>query len=462
MNTTLGFYGAAGTVTGSRFLLEHEGSRLLIDCGLFQGLKALRLLNWSPTPFDPRSVDALALTHAHIDHSGYIPRLVKAGFRGPIYCTPATRELADILLLDAARLHEEDADYANRKGFSKHHPALPLFTETDARRALELFETRPPEHSFDAAGFEVQFHPAGHILGSTFIEVKDGNQTMVFSGDLGRFDAPLHVDPAPLPECDTLVLESTYGNRTHGDVPLEDQLLEPFKETIRRGGVILIPAFAVARVQLVLLLLWRLMDAGGLPRIPIHIDSPMAVDVTKVYQRYDRSGELDIAPGELHARGVTLHRSVEQSKALNHVPGPLIIISSSGMLTGGRVLHHLRRLLPDHRNLLVLVGYQAAGTRGRSLLDGAKTLRMHGQEIPVRSRFVEVDALSAHADVDDLMRWVASAPHPPKTIFLTHGESDGLEALAAKVRGEGTKAIIPALNDRFVGDNASGWSKLDA
>ncbi|HLF70779.1 MAG TPA: MBL fold metallo-hydrolase, partial [Dehalococcoidia bacterium] len=355
----LGFYGGAGTVTGSRFLLETAGKRLLIDCGLFQGLKPLRLLNWEPTPFEPSSVDAVVLTHAHIDHSGYLPRFVSAGFTGPIYCTPGTRELAEILLLDAARINEEDAEYANRKGFSKHHPALPLFTEADAYAAIRLMRPRSPEVAFDVdiEGVSVTLHDAGHILGAAFAEVgcalDDGSSTtLVFSGDVGRYDAPLHRDPKPLPACDTLVMESTYGDRLHSQESLEDQLRGPMQAAFARNGTILIPSFAVARAQLVLLLLRELMEAGRLPTMPIHIDSPMAVDVTDVYRRYAASGELEVSRADLMPKGVRFHRSVEQSRALNHMPGPRIIIAASGMMTGGRVLHHMRRLLPDRRNLL--------------------------------------------------------------------------------------------------------------
>jgi metallo-beta-lactamase family protein len=399
------------------------------------------------------------LTHAHIDHSGYLPRLVKAGYSGPIFCTAPTRELVEILLLDAARLQEEDAEYANRKGFSKHHPALPLFAESDVRQTLKLLRPVGFNEEFEAAGFTCRFHQTGHILGAGFVEVQAGRR-LVFSGDLGRFGVPLHVDPAPLPECDTLILESTYGDGLHPSVPLEEQLLRPFEEAIRRRGTILIPAFAVARAQLILLLLSDLMDSGRLPRIPIHIDSPMATDVTRIYLRYEGTGELDVARRELSARGVGFHRSVEESKALNHVPPPLVIISSSGMLTGGRVLHHLRRLLPDSRNLIVLVGYQAAGTRGRSLLDGARTIRMHGQDIPVRARFVQVGALSAHADARDLVAWLGTAPQPPGTAFLVHGEDLALKSLAATLRNKVDQVIIPALNEQFVAVEGDGWAPV--
>jgi metallo-beta-lactamase family protein len=465
MALTLGFFGGAGTVTGSKFLLEADGRRLLIDCGLFQGLKDLRLMNWQAPPFKPASIDAIVLTHTHLDHSGYLPRLVKSGYRGPIFCTSATRELAEILLLDAARLQEEDAEYANRKGFSKHRPALPLFTEQDALSALRQFHAVERETWWEPAGFQVRLLNAGHILGSTFVEVAataDGGaeHRIVFSGDLGRYNAPLHADPDPRPECDTLVLESTYGDRLHDPTPLLDQIRVPFQQAIARGATILVPAFAVARAQLVTLLLTRLIEAGELPPVPVHIDSPMAVDVTQTYERYLRSDELDQLPGDgqrhLFPLHVTFHRTVQESKALNDLPGPRIIISASGMLTGGRVLHHMLRLLPDSRNLLVLVGFQAAGTRGRAIQEGARFVRMHGENIPVRAQTISVEGLSAHADRDELLRWLHSSETMPRTVFLTHGEPEALSSLAARIKADPIETLIPALGSQYAFDSATG------
>ena len=461
---TLGFHGGAGTVTGSRFLLDQGGRRLLVDCGMFQGLKELRLLNWDPTPFDPRAVDAVVLTHAHIDHSGYLPRLVKAGFRGPIYCTPATGDLVAILLRDAASIQEEDAYFANKKGFSKHRPALPLFDGRDAEAALRLVEPRSHSQPFDAAGYQVTLHDAGHILGAAFAEVRaelpgGRRQTLVFSGDLGRFDAPLHLDPSPIPACDTLVIESTYGDRQHSARPLEEQIREPFQRTLANGGTVLIPAFAVARAQLVLLLLKELMADGRLPAVPIHIDSPMAYNVTDVYAHH-ASGQLDVAAADLFPRGVHFHRSVEDSKELNRLKGPRIIIAASGMMTGGRVLHHLERLLPDPRNLLVLVGYQAAGTRGRRLQEGARYLRMHGRDVPVGASFIQVEGLSAHADADELERWARSGPRLPRNVFTVHGEPEALKAMSERLGKLGMTALTPALNERYKLDDDGGW-RLD-
>ncbi len=457
----LGFHGGAGTVTGSRFLLQSGRRQLLIDCGMFQGLKELRLLNWRKPQFDPRRIDAVVLTHAHIDHSGYLPRLVSEGFRGPIYCTEATRELADILLRDAAKIQEEDAEYANRKGFSKHHPALPLFTTEDAERAIRHMEAQPMRESFDAAGFDVTLHEAGHILGSTFAEVRNVEQgrseTIVFSGDLGRYDGPMHADPEALPACDTLVMESTYGNRHHAEAPMDEQMAGPMRETLARGGIVLIPAFAVARAQLVLMLLHRMMASGELPRVPVHLDSPMAISVTDIYRRNAGTELLELKRSDLFGDWVSFHRTVEQSIALNAMAGPRIIIASSGMMTGGRVLHHLKRLLPDPNNLLVLVGYQAAGTRGRKIAEGAQYVRIHGRDIPVKARMIQIEGLSAHADVDDLERWALSGAVRPKTLFVVHGEPGSLEALSTRMERHGLQTYVPELNQEFETESGGEW-----
>jgi metallo-beta-lactamase family protein len=455
----LGFYGAAGTVTGSKFLIETEHSRLLVDCGLFQGLKELRLLNWEPTPFDPRSIDAVVLTHAHIDHSGYLPRLVKAGFGGPIYCTNPTADLVEILLLDAAKLQEEDAEYANRKGFSKHHPALPLYDARDVQRTLRLLKAVNSRGQTEAAGFAVRFYDAGHILGSSFLGISEpaSGHRFVFSGDLGRYNAPMQADPAPLPDCDTLVLEATYGDRNHPDEPMEDQVARAIMPALAAQGIVLIPAFAVARAQLLLLLIRRLMDAGRLPRVPVHLDSPMATDVTRLYRRYAEPEGLEMERHDLFGPWLTLHRSVEESKRLNGLQGPRIIIASSGMMTGGRVLHHLQRLLPDSRNLVVLAGYQAAGTRGRKLAEGARFVRVHGGDVPVRARLAQIDGLSAHADARDLVRWVGTASTPPRSVFLVHGEPAATAALGGRLGHEGLRPIIPQLNQRFELAESGEW-----
>ena len=463
MSLHLTFHGGAETVTGSRFELEVDGRHYLVDCGLFQGLKALRLLNWRAPEFDVRRIEAVFITHAHIDHTGYLPRLVKEGFRGPIYCTPATRELAEIMLMDAARIQEEDARYANRKGFSKHHPALPLFDERDARAALAHMQPVPFGKQLDVGPLRVRFHQAGHILGSAFIELdvrsSEASTSLVFSGDLGRTDQPLHPDPERLPNTDTLVLESTYGDRAHDRETFARQMASAFRKTIERRGTILIPAFAVARAQLVTLLLRDLIESGQIPAVPIHIDSPMAVDVTDIYQRHAGTSLLDALPGgqqKLFPKGVQFHRTVDESKALSALPGPRIIISASGMMTGGRVLHHLKRLLPDPLNLLLLAGFQAAGTRGRAVLEGAATVRIHGQDIPVRAQVLEAQGLSAHADRGELEKWVQSAEKPPTNLILVHGEPEALKELAREFRSKGFHPIVPRLGERFAFEPRSG------
>jgi metallo-beta-lactamase family protein len=454
----LAFHGGAGTVTGSRYLITASGQTIEVDAGLFQGLKQLRLMNWSGPAFDPHAVDTMLLTHAHIDHIGYLPRLVRQGFRGPVFCTRPTAELAEILLLDAARLQEEDAEYANRKGFSKHRPALPLYTEDDVRDALR--HLRPVDYGDGldlGSGIHARFQDAGHILGSASIVLRapaaEGDTTVVFSGDLGRYDMPLQTDPTPPPACDALVLESTYGDRNHDEKPLIEQVRGAFGRVIRGGGTILIPSFAVARVQLVALLLVDLMESGQLPHVPIHVDSPMAAEVTAVYARYRGSEYLDPElPRVTRHDGppVRFHRTVAESRQLNELPGPRIIISSSGMLTGGRVLHHLRRLAPHPGNLIALVGYQAAGTRGRALEDGAKTVRMHGEDIPVRASVLSINGLSAHADSDELVQWVKSAESRPGRVFVTHGEPEAASALARRLRDElRLRVAVPALGDEF-------------
>jgi metallo-beta-lactamase family protein len=462
MTVSLTFHGGAGTVTGSRHELQVGGQHVLIDCGLFQGLKDLRLRNWAPPTFDPRSISIVFLTHAHIDHSGYLPRLVKLGFRGNIVCTKETKELAEILLMDAAKLQVEDAEYANRKGFSKHRPALPLFDDIDARAALARFQTVPFGTWFTAGNIRARFHQAGHILGSAFVEVQAGHaeasQTIVFSGDLGRAEQPLHPDPEPLAACDTLVLEATYGDRSHDHAPLASQLAGPLRRAIKRKGIVLIPAFAVARAQLIALLLRDLVESGEIPNVPIHIDSPMAVDVTEIYASRAGSIHLDPLPdGEtvLFPRGVRFHSSIRDSQELNTLGGPRIIISSSGMLTGGRVLHHLERLLPEPKNMILLAGYQAAGTRGRSLQQGAKSLRMHGMDIPVGAEVVDLHGLSAHADREELIAWAGSASKLPREVFLVHGEESALTTLGKAIGRMGPRVQIPAMGDRYLWQQAS-------
>ncbi|MEE8112016.1 MAG: MBL fold metallo-hydrolase [Acidobacteriota bacterium] len=456
----ISFHGAAGTVTGSRHLLEAEKTRVLVDAGLFQGLKKLRLLNWQRPDFEPERIDHLLLTHTHIDHSGYLPKLVREGFRGPVHCTRATRDLAEILLMDSAKIQEEEANYANRKGFSKHRPALPLYGAGDAEKAIRLLRpVRYEEWQELSPRIRARFLQAGHILGSAMVEmdVGGGSSTVrfLFSGDIGRYDMPLHPDPKPPPACDILVVESTYGDRLHRHEPVEEQVRAPFQIVLERGGVVLIPAFAVGRSQQVTLILRELMNSGRLQDVPIHIDSPMAIDATQIYSRYLDEHNLDsclAADGRsrLFPRNVFFHRSVEESKRLNRMKGPRIIISASGMMTAGRILHHLSQRLPDRKNLLCMVGYQAAGTRGRKILRGDKQVRIHGRDVPVRAECLTVNGLSGHADRAELIRWIGSAPVPPPVVFVTHGEPESAEALAAEIRQRfGSTVLVPALGDRF-------------
>lgn len=460
MTLNLGFHGAAGTVTGSRHLLTADGTSVLVDAGMFQGLKELRELNWARPAFRPDRIDHAVLTHAHIDHSGYLPRLVRDGFRGEVRCTPGTAELARLLLLDAAHLQEEDAAYANRKGFSRHAPALPLFTTEDAEAALGRLVAADYGAWIEMSdGVRARLHNAGHILGSALVEMVIGRggrtRTVVFSGDVGGFDMPLHPDPAPPPACDVLVMESTYGDRQHTRVPLQEQLRSALLPTIERGGTVLIPAFAVGRAQQVILLLGDMMEAGALPRVPIHLDSPMAVDATRIYSAHlrDRSLDQDMAQGgtsRLNPENLRFHRTVEESKALNALPGPRVIISASGMLTGGRVLHHLARLLPDDKNLVLLVGYQAAGTRGRALLDGESEVKVHGAPVKARARILALHGLSGHGDSDELLRFLRSGAAKPRAVFLTHGEPPAAAALARRIESElGCRTFEPRLGAVF-------------
>lgn len=463
----LTFHGAAGTVTGSRHLLEAAGRRLLVDCGMFQGLKALRERNWAAPGFEPAFLDDLVLTHAHIDHTGWTPRLMQYGFKGPIHATPATAELLELMLLDAAHLQEEDAAFANKKGFSKHDPAEPLYTSIDALAALK--RVRPLDYGkWRVLSPQVRFRyrNSGHILGAAFVEMRiggavvpagganEGELTVVFSGDVGRYGVPLHVDPQPLPPCDVLVVESTYGDRTHEHTSVLSQIREAFRLTVHKRGVVLIPAFAVGRVQQVALILRELMDDGDLAEIPIHIDSPMAVDATAIYSHHLRDGNLDEGLGRggaLFPRQVSLHRTVHESKMLSALEGPRVIIAASGMMTGGRILHHLVKRLPSPHNLVLLSGYQAVGTRGRLLQDGARTLRMHGQNVPVGARVGAIEGLSSHADADEIMRWTGTCRRPPRRVFVVHGEGNAPVALAARLRSAwpGAEVTVPALGDGF-------------
>ncbi len=447
--TTISFLGAARTVTGSRFLIMHNDLKILVDCGLFQGLKDLRKRNWEPFLVDAREIDYIILTHAHIDHSGFIPRLVKQGFSGQVISTEITRELCNILLRDSGYLQEEEARYANRAGFSKHKPALPLYTVDDAVKSMQYFKTIPRDE-FVKLGSDIKFRfrKAGHILGSSIIEmwVQQGDERfkIVFSGDLGRMHTPILKDPDYVREADYLVLESTYGDRLHGEGDPARELIPIVKDIYKQRSCLLIPAFAVERTQEVIYHLVKLSRDGLIPDIPIFIDSPMAIEVTKLFEEhreiYDAEArallELD---GKSIFRAPNIHFTPSQndSKALNDRRGPMIIISASGMATGGRILHHLKERLPDPRNVVLMVGYQAVGTRGRSLLDGAKTLKIHGMYVPVKARVASISSFSAHADYGEILKWLKGIKKTkPRLVFLVHGENDASIAMAQKVQDQ--------------------------
>jgi metallo-beta-lactamase family protein len=458
--TSLSFLGATGTVTGSRFLVETADARVLVDCGMFQGLRHLRDRNWAPFPVEPDTVDAVVLTHAHLDHSGYLPALVRDGFRGPILSTAQTAALAKIVMVDSGHLQEEEAEYANAKGFSKHRPARPLYTEEDALRAAERFRHVPFDTAREVAeGVAVTLRTAGHILGSataTLAVTGRVDRTLFVSGDVGRPNHPILRPPAPPPEADVMLVESTYGDRTHEPVDeAEERLAAVVSRTAARGGTVVIPSFAVDRTEVVLLALRRLVAARRIPSLPVYVDSPMALEVLRVYRRAMASGDPEIRP-DTNAGGDpfdpgSLHelRTPEESRRLNDIDYPSIIISASGMATGGRVLHHLCRCLPDNRCAVVLPGFQAEGTRGRMLADGARTIKMLGRYVPVRAEVVVADAFSVHADGNEIVEWLRRGPKPPDTAFVVHGEPHAGSALATRLEDElGWHAVVPVPGER--------------
>jgi metallo-beta-lactamase family protein len=439
---TLRFLGACGTVTGSKFLLESGSHRVLLDCGVFQGSSELKQKNWSRPAFDPASLDAVILTHAHIDHTGYLPRLGKQGFSGSVYVTPPTAGLLGYLLPDAAHLHEEDALYANRKGYSSHRPALPFFDANDANSALGLLRQVPFHERAEAApGISFTFRRVGHILGAAFVTVEAESRKIVFSGDVGQRNVPILKDPETPESADYLLLESTYGDRLHPDASPRGELGRVVAETVARRGVLLIPAFAVGRAQDVLYHLRSLQRDGTIPAdLPIYLDSPMAVSAVDLYcgalAEHDLEMETLRNEGLCPIEGPSVHliRDRDESIALNARRGPMVIVSASGMLSGGRILHHLKHRLPDPETTLLFVGFQAAGTLGRRILEGAREVRIHGQPVPVRAEIQDIPALSAHADQRGLIEWVASLASPPRAVSLVHGEPAAREALAAALR----------------------------
>jgi metallo-beta-lactamase family protein len=460
------FLGAARTVTGSKYLLETGSAKVLIDAGLFQGLKELRLRNWQEFPIPASQIDAIVLTHAHLDHCGYLPRLVSQGFRGRVFCTAGTQDLCRIVLPDAGRIQEEDAASANRHGYSKHRPALPLYTEADAFRAVSQLQPVGYDRPMPVApDVEVEFINAGHLLGSSFARVRTGGRTILFGGDLGRFDRPVLPDPTMMAEADYLLVESTYGNRVHEDDDDGAQVADVISQTAERGGRIIVPAFAIGRVEELIYWIKRLEEERRIPVLPVFLDSPMAIDALARYTERLRELDPEMQPEyrddkaphgpadhqdpsekrQQHARrerqlcAFCTERfrtisSAAESKQLTQSKMPAIVISASGMATGGRVLHHLKASLPDSRNTVLFVGYQAAGTRGRQLVDGQKTVKIHGEMIPVQARIALVESMSAHADSLEILRWLRGFTTPPQTTFLVHGEPVAMEALGAAIK----------------------------
>ena len=443
--------GGSGTVTGSKHLLTSGDTRILIDCGLFQGLKNLRELNWQRLDVSPRDIDAVVLTHAHLDHCGYLPRLILDGFRGKIYCTQATRDVAELILLDSAWLQEKDADFANRKGFSRHKPALPLYTVPDAERALKHFQPVALHSEVELpGGARLMLRRAGHILGATTAQIDIGGQRIVFSGDLGRYGDRVMHDPETVPSADYVVIESTYGNRRHDRSDAVKALGDVISRTVQRGGTVVVPAFAVGRAQSLIHDLWLLRQQGGLNNVPVFLDSPMATNATELLYRHKSEHKLAERDFEQAFAAVTYVREVEESKALSANRYPKVILSASGMATGGRVLHHIAAFAPDHRNTLLFSGFQAAGTRGRKLLEGAREVKMFGQWIPVNAEVAELPMLSAHADSDELLQWLLGFGQAPKRLFIVHGEPEASEGLRERVQRElGWQATVPLQGQEF-------------
>lgn len=432
----LQFLGGAGTVTGSRYLLSTDKHKILVDCGLYQGVKTLRRRNWARFPVEPASVDAVVLTHAHIDHSGYLPALVKQGFRCRVYCTKATHQLCRVLLPDAGHLQEEDARYANRKKFSRHHPAEPLFTEQDAWDALKQFEAMPFQIPFEPVpGMRVRFTPAGHILGSACVHVTavEDERTVVFSGDVGRQSDLLMRPPEPIDHADVLVCESTYGDRLHAAEDPETALAEVISRTSGRGGIVLIPAFAVGRAQAMLYLIHKLMGEGRIPQLPVYLNSPMAIKATEIFCHFHKEHRLTAEQCALIDDQTTYVRTVEESIDLNSKRFPSVIVSASGMASGGRVLHHLKTLLPNPRNSIVFAGFQAPGTRGDALVNGADRVKIHGEYWPVKAEIVNLDTLSAHGDYQEILNWLGQGNLAPERVYITHGEPLASDVMRKRV-----------------------------
>jgi metallo-beta-lactamase family protein len=433
MDVKIKFLGAAQSVTGSKYLIQVDNKKILVDCGMFQGKKELRLRNWNPLPIDPKEIDIVIITHGHVDHIGYLPRLVKDGYKGKIVCTQATEDLMSIMLLDAAKLQEEEAMFAFKRGYSKHEHPEPLFTVEDARSVLPLTVSQPMKKDFFLLpGVTASFHNAGHILGSAFIQLhlkgKSQSKTITFSGDLGRYEDPILYEPDPIPPTDVLLVESTYGDRLNPMLDVESQLCKIVDESYANEGALLIPAFALGRTQSLIYYLIKLMTAKKMPTLPIYIDSPMAISVTNLYERHAESHKIPVTKehNELisifDSPNIHFCNTRESSQALNAIKKPIIIISASGMATGGRVLHHLAHRLPKENDTVLFAGYQAEGSRGRRIVEGEPTIRIFGKEVPVHCHIREVHGLSAHADQSELIRWISTLSKAPKQVFVTHGE----------------------------------------
>ena len=438
MSVHIRFLGGAGSVTGSKYLIEHAGQRLLVDCGLFQGYKPLRLRNWSDLPVSPDAIDAVVLTHAHLDHSGYVPLLACEGYRKRVHASEATCSLCGLLWPDSGHIQEEDAAFLNRHKATKHEPAKPLYTKLDGIHSLKLLKPERFGHPFSPIpGWQVRLQRAGHILGASSVLVEVAGRRILLSGDLGRPDDPILHPPEPPPAADTVLIESTYGNRLHETTDLLEDVAQALKRAAARGGTVVIPVFAVGRAQLLLHLIAQLKAQGRIPHsLPVFLDSPMAVHATELYERHRADHQLNNADLKALEHAAVMVETPEQSKALAKRHGPMVILAASGMATGGRVLHHLARYLPDHRSLILLTGFQAPGTRGARLAAGETTLRLHGQDVPVAAEVVQLPSTSAHADSDQLLAWLRQMPTPPQQVYVVHGELDASDALRLRIERE--------------------------
>ena len=439
------FLGATGTVTGSKYLVRIGGRRVLVDCGLFQGFKPLRLRNWAPLPIVPAELDAVVLSHAHLDHSGYLPLLVRNGYAGRVHCTAGTRDLCGVLLPDSGHLQEEAAEYANRRGFSKHSPALPLYTREEAEASLSRLAPLAFDQELDlGGGVTLRLSPAGHILGAAVVRLGYGGRTLLFSGDLGRPQDPIMAPPAPIGRADYVVVESTYGDRRHDPGDPLDTLGEVINRTALRGGVLVVPCFAVGRAQTLMYLIHRLKAARRIPDLPVFLNSPMAIDATRIFHEHQGEHRLTPAQCEAMCGAARIVNSADESRRLNERRGPMILLAGSGMATGGRVVHHLKAFAPDPRNTVLFVGYQAGGTRGAAMIGGAAAVKIHGEYVPINAEVAHIDNLSAHADYAEILDWLGGIAAPPRRLFVTHGEPPAAAALREHIeRRFGWRAEVP-------------------